>query len=62
MIKRIQVTDKGLEALRNELSELLNKKRPSLIERLANARAQGDLSENSDYQNAKEELEFLKKE
>jgi len=59
MIKRIQVTDKGLEALKKEFSELLNNKRPKLIERLANARAQGDLSENSDYQNAKEELEFL---
>lgn len=59
MTKKIQLTVKGLDALKNELGELLNKKRPSLVERLSNARSQGDLSENSDYQNAKEELEFL---
>jgi transcription elongation factor GreA len=34
-------------------------KRPKFVERLSNARSQGDLSENSDYQSAKEELEFL---
>ena len=59
MTKKIQLTAKGLDALKNELGELLNKKRPALVERLSNARSQGDLSENSDYQNAKEELEFL---
>jgi len=37
----------------------LEQKRPKVVERLANARSQGDLSENSDYQNAREELEFL---
>lgn len=59
MTKTIQLTAKGLEALKNELRDLLDKKRPALVDRLSNARAQGDLSENSDYQNAKEELEFL---
>lgn len=59
MIKTIQLTVSGLEALKLELRDLLDKKRPALVERLANARSQGDLSENSDYQNAKEELEFL---
>lgn len=38
---------------------MVNTKRPKLVERLSNARAQGDLSENSDYQNAKEEIDFL---
>ena len=37
----------------------MEEKRPKLVERLANARTQGDLSENSDYQSAREELEFL---
>jgi len=37
----------------------VEEKRPKLVERLANARTQGDLSENSDYQSAREELEFL---
>lgn len=55
----VQLTAKGLEALKKELELLVSKKRPALVKRLANARSQGDLSENSDYQNSKEELEFL---
>lgn len=58
-IKEIQLTAKGLEALKKELLELVEVKRPALVDRLSNARSQGDLSENSDYQNAKEELGFL---
>jgi len=57
--KLLQMTKEGLEALKKELDELVNVKRPRIVERLANARQQGDLSENSDYANAKEELEFL---
>lgn len=59
MTKKIQLTAKGLEALKIELNELVTVKRPALVDRLSNARSQGDLSENADYQNAKEELEFL---
>lgn len=59
MTKQIQLTAKGLEALKKELQELTTVKRPLLVDRLSNARSQGDLSENSDYQNAKEELGFL---
>lgn len=55
----VQVTQKGLETLQHEYDELMNTKRPHLVARLANARSQGDLSENSDYHNAKDELEFL---
>lgn len=58
-MKSIKVTKAGLETLKKELEELMNVKRPKLVDRLSNARAQGDLSENSDYQSAKEELEFL---
>ena len=58
-IDKIQITKQGLKDLKKELDELVNVKRPKLVERLANARSQGDLSENSDYQNAKEELDFL---
>jgi transcription elongation factor GreA len=57
--KQIQITKEGLEALKKELQELLEVKRPKLVARLAHARSEGDLSENSDYQNAKSELEFL---
>lgn len=59
MTKQIQLTAKGLEALKKELLDLTGVKRPFLVDRLSNARNQGDLSENSDYQNAKEELGFL---
>ena len=54
-----KLTKSGWDTLKNELDELLNVKRPKLVERLAYARSNGDLSENSDYQSAKEELEFL---
>ncbi len=53
------MTKDGLKALKVELDELENVKRPKLVERLSYARSQGDLTENSDYSNAKEELEFL---
>ncbi len=58
-IKQVQVTKEGYESLKAELDELVNVKRPKLVERLERARNEGDLSENSDYISAKEELEFL---
>lgn len=57
--KRIQITKEGFEELKRELEELVDIKRPKVVERLSNARVQGDLTENSDYLNAKNELEFL---
>jgi transcription elongation factor GreA len=56
---KLKLTKEGFEALKKELEELINVKRPKLVDRLSYARSQGDLSENSDYTNAKEELEFL---
>jgi transcription elongation factor GreA len=58
-IKQIQITKQGYESLKKELNELINVKRPKLVERLSHARSQGDLAENSDYINAKNELDFL---
>lgn len=55
----IKITKEGLDALKNGFQELCDTKRPKLVERLAHARSQGDLTENSDYHNAKDELEFL---
>ena len=57
--KKIQLTKEGLIELKDELEGLKEVKRPKLVERLANARMQGDLAENSDYQAARDELEFL---
>ena len=56
---KFQITKEGYESLKKELAELTDVKRPKAVERLSYARQQGDLAENSDYHNAKEELEFL---
>jgi transcription elongation factor GreA len=55
----ILITEKGLNELKSELSELKDVKRPALVERLSIARSMGDLAENSDYISAKEELSFM---
>jgi len=53
------ITASGLEELKKELAELTDVKRPKLVDRLSVARSMGDLSENNDYQDAKEELAFI---
>lgn len=50
------LTKEGLEALKKELDELVQKKRPKILERLTRARDMGDLSENAEYTSAREEL------
>lgn len=55
----IQLTSVGYEKLKKELHDLTEVKRPAAVERLAHARSMGDLSENSDYHQAKEALEFI---
>jgi transcription elongation factor GreA len=57
--KQIKVTQEGFATLKLELEELINKKRPAIVTRLERARNEGDLSENSDYTNAREELDFI---
>lgn len=59
MSNKIQVTKEGFKELKKELNNLQEVKRPKVVDRLAFARSQGDLSENSDYHNAGDELEFL---
>jgi len=55
----VYLTTEGVESLREELEHLVNVKRPALAERLRRAIQQGDISENADYQVAKEEQGFL---
>lgn len=55
----IVVTQEGLDTLKAELEELTNVKRPAAVTRLATAREQGDLSENSEYTDAKQNLAFI---
>ncbi len=58
-MKKTQLTKDGFEKIKKELDELTKNKRPNAIERLQKARAMGDLSENSEYTAAKEELAFV---
>ena len=55
----VYITPEGLEELKQELDTLVNEKRVDLAKRLHFAIKQGDLSENADYQAAKEEQAFL---
>ena len=57
--KKIFVTKQGLEELKNELHDLEKVKRPQVLERVSQARAMGDLSENSEYTAAREELSLI---
>ncbi len=53
------VTKEGLKKLQEELNELKNVKRKEVAERLKEAISYGDLSENSEYQEAKNEQAFI---
>ena len=53
--KTVYLTEEGLNELKNELSELINEKRPANIQAIKEARSLGDLSENADYDAAKNE-------
>src|SRR3989304_7482049 len=58
-MKKTQLTKTGYEALKQEFEELVSVKKPHAVERLQKARSMGDLSENSEYSAAKEELAFV---
>jgi transcription elongation factor GreA len=58
-MKKVQLTQEGYDALKTEYSELTNGKRQKSIDRLQKARSMGDLSENSEYTAAKEDLAFI---
>jgi len=58
-MKKVQVTQDGFEKMQKEYDELTKTKRPSAVTRLQTARAMGDLSENSEYTAAKEDLAFI---
>lgn len=54
MTEKIPVTQEGLDELNRELRHLIEYERPEVIEDLKAARAQGDLSENADYDAARD--------
>ncbi len=57
--KPVYLTKKGLEELKEELEDLINVKRPANIQAIKEARALGDLSENADYDSARNEQAVL---
>lgn len=59
MAEQIYLTAEGKEDLERELNELLNVRRPELARKLKDAVAEGDLKENADYHDAKEQQAFL---
>jgi len=59
MSKKYLLTQEGLKKLKQELEHLVNNKRSEVIERIREAVAHGDLSENADYSQAREEQSFI---
>lgn len=53
--RELYLTEEGLEEIKKELEELKLVKRPEVINALKDARAQGDLSENAEYDAARAE-------
>lgn len=58
-MSKIPLTVVGAELMRNELQQLKTVERPSVINAISEARAQGDLSENAEYEAAKERQSFV---
>ena len=58
-MSKVPLTVKGAEKMRVELHHLKTVERPSVIAAIAEARAHGDLSENAEYDAAKERQSFV---
>ena len=53
------MTASGYQKLQDELRKLINVERPNIIAAIAEARSHGDLSENAEYQYAKEQQSLI---
>ncbi|MSQ58349.1 MAG: transcription elongation factor GreA [Betaproteobacteria bacterium] len=58
-MRKIPLTAHGANLLRKELQQLKSVERPKVIQAIQEARAQGDLSENAEYDAAKEKQSFI---
>ena len=58
-MNRTPLTSKGFDRLKEELKLLKTHERPAVIQAIAEARAHGDLSENAEYDAAKEKQSML---
>jgi len=59
MAKKFILTEEGLTQIQREYQDLVKIKRPAIVNRIQTAREFGDLSENSEYDAAKEEQSLL---
>jgi len=57
--KTTYISRDGLEKLRAELDEILTVRRPEIAQRIHDAKEHGDLSENAEYEDAKNEQAFV---
>ena len=57
--EKVYLTPVGLKKVQDDLDQMVSNKRPALVERLALARSQGDLSENTEYVSSRDDLAFL---
>ena len=58
-MNKIPMTSSGYDMLQKELKKLINEDRPNIIAAIAEARSHGDLSENAEYQYAKEQQSLI---
>ncbi|MDP2431093.1 MAG: transcription elongation factor GreA [Pseudomonadota bacterium] len=58
-MNKVPLTVVGADLMRNELQRLKSVERPSVIAAIAEARSHGDLSENAEYDAAKEKQGFV---
>lgn len=59
MVDRIPMSRAGYDKIREEIQRLENEEMPKIVERLAAARAEGDLKENAEYHGARESQGML---
>lgn len=58
-MSNVPMTSRGKKRLEDELKQLKTVERPQVIQEIATARAHGDLSENAEYDAAKEKQSFI---
>ncbi len=57
--KTTYISRDGLDKLRAELAEMMSTRRPEIAQRIHDAKEHGDLSENAEYEDAKNEQAFV---
>ena len=58
-MNKVPMTEAGFKNLQDELKKLVNTERPAIIAAITEARGHGDLSENAEYQYAKEQQSLI---